>query len=465
MCACRNGFFTIGYIHLASISDRRTSLIQQSAHASCTGARTLLFNDPRLLLLPLPLKQITDEVRRDAQALLQELLVTKSLALAAPIFGIPKRMLAFSHNGSGLVLLNPVIIQSSDMTLVLREKCACCPNLSWARWRPTKIRVQFSSMTGEIQTLSAQGPSAQLMAHHMEHLESPSPIWAMTTYEQAVASLAQFGMPIPNIMEDLFLSFEELRAPPGESVASRGNEEAGFKAVWKNERVLHLIEIVSGQEHIRASLDTRDHLHISSEADRRLVSFLSILAPQAKLLLAGVDDLLLHLNIAHLFPEFQIKISEEITDQLDFVQHIAGTAGQRFSTVSQPLKETLKQAKDSKFDAILMNGCNELIRHADIHSFEALVRAASKGLMSTGVMLLKYAGTSPDLEAHKATLVKVFPTVYVLEALDGVIFIGARSKLDLALWEGLAYKAFSQAWSNITFSPDLCHFEVVKATL
>jgi len=446
------------------MTESKINLAPNPSSVSQVRGHTLIFNDPRLLAPPNPLHKITNDVRRDVQILLQELHASNLQALASPLIGIHRHMLAFRNGSQILILLNPKIIRATAFELVLHEQCMCTPLLSRATWRPTEIEVQFSALTGAAHTMTAKGPSAQLLAQHIEYLTGPMPQDKMTKYELKLASLVQFGMPVPEIELSIYQSTANLRALPGKIALLKGTEECGYQAVWKNERILNLIKTTKGQLQLLYSLDTRSPLNITLEVEQRLMTCLSLLqSPESKILMAGLDDIFLHFKISQLFPNYEVNISEADSNRLSFAQYFAGGSSKNFEVYAPNLADAFRRARGSKLDAIISSDQNQFFINLGEKELEKSVRMASKGLKSDGFLFLRLSSDGATREGFRKIFLKVFPKVYEVIARDGSIIIGARNEMELADWEGEAYNEFQNSRSDILFSPELCQLNILVA--
>jgi len=434
-------------------------LAQSSLGLSPKGS-AVSFGDPRLLQPPSLISEITDHVRRDAEVLLREIKISQGIVLAAPVIGISRRLLAFMVDGRPLILVNPKIVHASNVELVLHEKCVCSPQLTKAAWRPTRIEVHFYTMTGENHTLSAQGPSAQLLAQHIEYLTGPMPHEKMTKYEALLSSLSQFNFPIPRIAVNLFNASEKLRAMPGDVAFLLGGEGCEYKAVWQDERIIDLIACSNGDQRTLASLDTRCPLGIKSEIDKRLLHFLSLLPPESRILMYGLDDPLLHLKILGVFTNFKFQVTGEDFRKLQAVRMLTGMSESDAALID--FEDAIRGAKKDKFDLIFSSSDRIFLDTKKITDAEAKLRMLSKSLSGKGFLMLRCdRGVWPDedLQDH---MLSIFPSVYNLEAHNAKILVGSRSALELAQWQGLAYNALRKPWSCLDFSPVFCNIEAIS---
>jgi len=397
---------------------------------------------------------------------MNEMQASNLQALAAPLIGIHSPILAFRSSRQILILLNPKNVRAKEFELVLQEKCMSSPYLSRATWRPTNMEIQFSTITGATHTMSANGASAQLLAQHIEYLTGPMPQAKMTKYEMLLAYFAHYGVPIPQIIRDMYQATTSLRALPGEIALMKGSEEYGYQAVWKNERILNIFQIVNKKRNLLHYFDTRSPLDTTLDIERRLMSCLSITQrSHPKILLAGLEDIFLHYKISRTFPNFRIQVVEEDGEKLSFSLCFSGQSSHQFETSAQPLAVILQNAQKSKLDVVISSNKNNNFSIADEKSLESSVIMVSKSLTSDGLFLLRVHSPNSARKNLCNIFLKVFPKVYAVKSVDGYIIIGARSPLDLDSWKEKAYGAFAQPSADTQFAPDLCCFEAIERSI
>ena len=100
------------------------------------------------------------------------------VGLAAPQIGNLQRIIFIDisrarklHQNSGLlVLINPVILESSDFKIV-REGCLSIPDFTANVKRAMNIVVAYQDQTGLTKTLSTKDFEAHAIQHEMDHLD------------------------------------------------------------------------------------------------------------------------------------------------------------------------------------------------------------------------------------------------------------------------------------------------------
>lgn len=106
-----------------------------------------------------------------AQDLLDTLAANKEacVGMAANMIGIAKRIIAFDHEGTYMVMLNPKIVKKTD-PYSTEEGC-----LSLTGRRKTKryasIKVQYETMELQTRFKTFTGWTAQIIQHEVDHCD------------------------------------------------------------------------------------------------------------------------------------------------------------------------------------------------------------------------------------------------------------------------------------------------------
>jgi peptide deformylase len=125
-----------------------------------------------------PAKRITkvdDELRTLAKQMLQTMYSEDGIGLAAPQVGINKQLIVIDCKPDDpanppLILINPIITQSSSKTCALQEGCLSIPNVFLDVTRPEEIEVSFKDESGRPRKIKAAGLLARVIQHELDHL-------------------------------------------------------------------------------------------------------------------------------------------------------------------------------------------------------------------------------------------------------------------------------------------------------
>ena len=122
--------------------------------------------------------QPIEEVKPDTQKLMDDMLETmyaaSGVGLAAIQVGYQKRICVIDASASKnkpIFLVNPRIIQQSDLTLTGEEGCLSVPGQFAEIDRPDKCHVKYLDYHGQAKEIRAEGMLATCIQHEMDHLE------------------------------------------------------------------------------------------------------------------------------------------------------------------------------------------------------------------------------------------------------------------------------------------------------
>jgi peptide deformylase len=136
----------------------------------------LIHPDPRLKKVAEPVSEITDDLRRLADDMLQTMYDAPGIGLAAPQVGVLKRMLVMDcvkEEGAAprpMVLLNPQVTWSSDDRSTYEEGCLSIPEQYAEVERPAEVEVAWMGLDGKAQSDRFAGLWATCVQHEIDHL-------------------------------------------------------------------------------------------------------------------------------------------------------------------------------------------------------------------------------------------------------------------------------------------------------
>ncbi|BAZ41108.1 peptide deformylase [Calothrix sp. NIES-4101] len=119
--------------------------------------------------------KIDDEIRDLARKMLQTMYSSDGIGLAAPQVGIHKQLIVIdlepdNPENPPLVLINPIIKQTSQQTSVAQEGCLSIPGVCLDVKRPETVEIAYRDEHGRPQTLKANDLLARCILHEMDHL-------------------------------------------------------------------------------------------------------------------------------------------------------------------------------------------------------------------------------------------------------------------------------------------------------
>ncbi len=136
----------------------------------------LIHPDPRLKKVCAPVAEITDDLRRLADDMLETMYDAPGIGLAAPQLGVLSRVIVLDcvkDEGATprpLVMINPEIAAASDETNVYEEGCLSIPDQYAEVTRPEAVEVRWTDPDGHEHHEGFDGLWATCVQHEIDHL-------------------------------------------------------------------------------------------------------------------------------------------------------------------------------------------------------------------------------------------------------------------------------------------------------
>ena len=135
----------------------------------------LIHPDPRLKKVCDPVAEITPELRRLAEDMLETMYDAPGIGLAAPQVGVTKRLIVMDCIKDGpaepIVLFNPQVIWSSEDLSTYEEGCLSIPDQYAEVKRPAEVQVRWMDLDGAEQERQFAGLWATCVQHEIDHLD------------------------------------------------------------------------------------------------------------------------------------------------------------------------------------------------------------------------------------------------------------------------------------------------------
>jgi len=137
----------------------------------------LIHPDPRLKKVCAPVIDITDDLRKLADDMLETMYDAPGIGLAAPQIGIMDRVIALDcvkeegETPRPLVMFNPVVVASSEETNVYEEGCLSIPEQYGEVTRPKVVDVEWMDRDGNAQRETFDNLWATCVQHEIDHLQ------------------------------------------------------------------------------------------------------------------------------------------------------------------------------------------------------------------------------------------------------------------------------------------------------
>lgn len=136
----------------------------------------LIHPDPRLKKLCDPVAEITPDMGKLAEDMLQTMYDAPGIGLAAPQVGITRRLIvmdcvkAENEAPRPLVLFNPEITWFSEELSTYDEGCLSIPDQYAEVQRPAEVRVRWMGLDGKPHEEQFAGLWATCVQHEIDHL-------------------------------------------------------------------------------------------------------------------------------------------------------------------------------------------------------------------------------------------------------------------------------------------------------
>jgi len=131
------------------------------------------FPDPVLRKLATKVYNITDEIVRFSENMLETMIAAHGAGLAANQVGAPMQLIiidaSLTEQKKHLAILNPFIVEA-DMEEVGEEGCLSLPGYYEFVKRASKVLARGIDLSGKTLEFECQGQFARAMQHEIDHL-------------------------------------------------------------------------------------------------------------------------------------------------------------------------------------------------------------------------------------------------------------------------------------------------------
>ena len=137
----------------------------------------LIHPDPRLKKVCDPVADLSDDLRKLADDMLETMYDAPGIGLAAPQIGVLNRLIVLDcvkeegETPRPLVMINPEIVSSSDDLNVYEEGCLSIPDQYAEVTRPREVEVAWMDQNGNAQSEVFDGLWATCVQHEIDHLD------------------------------------------------------------------------------------------------------------------------------------------------------------------------------------------------------------------------------------------------------------------------------------------------------
>ena len=139
--------------------------------------KTILFHpDPRLKTTCAPVINITGDLRKMADDMLETMYDAPGIGLAAPQIGVLQRLIVMDcvkeedADPAPVIMFNPEIIASSQESEIYEEGCLSIPDHYAEVTRPKEVEVKWIDIEGVEQRQGFDGLWSTCVQHEIDHL-------------------------------------------------------------------------------------------------------------------------------------------------------------------------------------------------------------------------------------------------------------------------------------------------------
>lgn len=169
----------------------------------------VLSPDPRLRQECEPIEEITPEIEAFVERMKDAMFESRGVGLAAPQLGELIQLVVIDTDYESrddydpFVLINPVIVETSDTLVPFSEGCLSIPGISCEIRRPDRVVVEAYDLDANLMRYEASGDVFCVCLQHeidhlhgitmFERLEPAQRVRAMREYQEALRRGAQPG--------------------------------------------------------------------------------------------------------------------------------------------------------------------------------------------------------------------------------------------------------------------------------
>ncbi len=129
------------------------------------------YGHPALREKAVPVRRVTDSVRRLIERMVELMRAARGLGLAANQLGIPQRVAVVEIDDRFTPLIDPEIVSATGSETG-EEGCLSLPRLYGNVPRPTRVVVRARDLFGKRIKLTADGMMARALCHEIDHLNA-----------------------------------------------------------------------------------------------------------------------------------------------------------------------------------------------------------------------------------------------------------------------------------------------------
>lgn len=129
------------------------------------------YPDPILSRESAEIKEITPEIKKLAEDMIETMEYNQGVGLAAVQVGELKRLMVVQIKQKPLVLINPKIIKKTKETEAMEEGCLSCPGICLEIKRARGIEMEALGKDGKKIKIKTKDILAHILQHEIDHLD------------------------------------------------------------------------------------------------------------------------------------------------------------------------------------------------------------------------------------------------------------------------------------------------------
>lgn len=143
------------------------------------------YGDPLLRRRAAPVREITPEIRRIVDDMIDTMYDEVGVGLAAPQVGISLRLMVVGDDNGheARALVNPAISEHGG-EVTAEEGCLSLPGIFAPVTRAEWVKLEAQDLHGKPVSIRARGLTARVLQHEMDHLDGVLITQRMTAAEQ-----------------------------------------------------------------------------------------------------------------------------------------------------------------------------------------------------------------------------------------------------------------------------------------
>lgn len=129
-----------------------------------------IYPDPILSQKAEDVKEITADVRKLAQDMIETIIAKEGVGLAAPQVDVSKRIIVVQTEKGPAIFINPEIKKASKEHELIQEGCLSLPGIWLDVERAKRVEIEAMNLSGKKIKIKAKDFMARIFQHEIDHL-------------------------------------------------------------------------------------------------------------------------------------------------------------------------------------------------------------------------------------------------------------------------------------------------------